>query len=379
VRSLIAVAAALMVVPLAVSARPGSSSALTMKVSAYKVLYGHGVKVTGRLWGTNHAGRTVVIAARPYGASAPHRLLTVRTDAAGRWSFRAHPRIQTRYQARVGSTMGPAITMGVAPAVSVTALPSGRLSVKVHAAHHFRGRTVQLQTRSGSHWTTIARKPLNRAAMALFTPPQRNGTLRVAMSVNQAGVGYLGAASHALRYRPQSVMFRPSTLTVLFRHRVTFAGQVMNGHAGEKVTITAHRYGRPDAPFTTVTTGKGGSFSFAARPGILTAFRAHLRTGQTSPKILVDVRPMITVRELANGHVQTHVAAGKPLQGRMVQLQRLAGSHWKTVAKQPLSSVSTATFRAPLPRSVIRVAMSINQAGRGFMGAFSHPVFYHSV
>ena len=97
-RSLIAVAAALMVIPLAVGARSGSSSALTMKVYAYKVLYGHGVMVSGRLWGTNQAGRMVVIDARPYGASAPHRLLTVRTDAAGRWSFRAHPTIQTRYR-----------------------------------------------------------------------------------------------------------------------------------------------------------------------------------------------------------------------------------------------------------------------------------------
>ena len=378
-RYLVAVAAALMVIPLAVGARTGSSSALTMKVSAHKVLYGHGVKVSGRLWGTNHAGRKVVIVARPYGASAPHRLLTVRTDAAGRWSFRAHPRIQTRYQARVGSTLGPAITMGVAPAVAVTALPSGRLSIKVQAGRHFRGRLVQLQSRSGSRWTTIDRKPLNRFGVAVFTPMPRNATLRVAMSVNQAGVGYLGAASHALRYRPQSVMFLPSTLTVLFKHRVTFNGQVVNGHPGEKVTITAHRYGHPDAPFTTVTTGKGGTFSFTARPGILTIFRAHLRTGQMSPKILVDVRPMITVRELGNGRVQTHVAAGKSLRGRMVQLQRLAGSHWQTVDKQPLGSVSTATFKVPLPRSLIRVAMSVNQAGAGFMGAFSHPVFYRSV
>ena len=378
-RSLIAVAAALMVVPLAVGAGTGSSSALTMKVPAYKVLYGHGVVVAGRLWGTNHAGRAVVIDSRPYGASAPHRILTVRTDAAGRWSFRAHPRIQTRYQAHAGSTLGPAITMGVAPAVGVTMLPSGRLSVKVHAARHFRGRLVQLQSRTAGGWTTIDRKPLNRLAMALFTPPQGNATLRVAMSVNQAGAGYLGAASHALRYRPQSVMFRPSTLTVLFGHRVTFAGRVMNGHAGETVTITAHRYGHPDAPFTTVTTGSGGQFTFAARPGILTAFHAHLRTGQTSPKVLVNVRPMVTVRELGNGAIEARVTAGKSLQGRMVQLQRQTGSRWQTVAKKPVGPNATATFSLPLSTSLVRVAMSVNQAGAGLMGAISHPVFYHSL
>src|SRR5690349_1833195 len=127
VRSLIAVAAALTVVPLAVGARSGSSSALTMQVPAYKVLYGHHVALSGRLWGADHAGRAVVIDARRYGASAPRPIATVRTDAAGRWTLTVTPRIQTRYQARAGTTLGPAITVGVAPAVAVTALRSGRL------------------------------------------------------------------------------------------------------------------------------------------------------------------------------------------------------------------------------------------------------------
>jgi hypothetical protein len=196
------------------------------------------------------------------------------------------------------------------------------------------------------------------------------------MSVNQAGAGYLGAASHALAYRPQSVSFRPSTLTVLYGHRVTFAGRVVNGRAGETVTITAHRYGHRDAPFTSVTTRNGGRFSFSARPGILTSFRAHLRTGQTSPRVLVDVRPTLTVRELGNGRVQAHLAAGKSLRGRMVQLQRLSGSRWQTVAKQPLGPRSTATFSVPPSRSLIRVAMSVNQAGKGFLGSTSHPLYY---
>jgi len=379
VRILLPVAVALMVIPLAVGARTGSPSALTMKVSSYKVLYGHRVLVSGRLWGADHAGRTVVVDARPYGASAPHRAATVVTDTAGRWQFLAGPKIQTRYTAHAGKTIGRSVTIGVEPAMSVEQLASGRVIVDVRAMRHFRGRLVELQSRSGRRWTTIDRKSLSRLGAALFTPPQRNATLRAAMSVNQAGAGYLGAATHAFAYRPQSVMFRPSTLTVLYKHRVTFAGRVVNGHAGEVVTITAHRFGHRYAPFTTVKTTRGGQFSFSARPGMLTAFRATLRTGQVSPKVLVDVRPMITMRELGNGHVLAQVAAGKSLRGRMVQLQRLNGSKWQTLAKQPLRPNSTAAFSLPLPRTLLRVAMSVNQAGAGFLGSTSHPLYYHSL
>jgi hypothetical protein len=60
----------------------------------------------------------------------------------------------------------------------------------------------------------------------------------------------------------------------------------------------------------------------------------------------------------------------------MVQLQRLSGSRWQTVAKQPLGSTSSATFSGSLSRSLIRVAMSVNQAGKGFLGSTSHPLYY---
>jgi len=380
VRTLIAVVVAgALLVPFAAAARPGSTSALTMKVSTHKVLYGHHVVLSGRLWGRDHAGRQLTVDARAYGASAPHVVAVLRTDATGRWSFAPRPRIQTSYQARAGAITGPRVTIGVAPAVSVTPLSSGRLRVHVRAAHRFDGRFVQLQALSGSRWTTIDRKELNRVGRTVFTPPRRNATLRFAMSVNQAGAGYLGAASHALVYRPQSIQMRPSTLTVLYGHRVTFTGQVANGRAGELVTVTATRWGHRPFLFAAVKAGPGGRFSFAARPGVLTSYVAHLGTGERSPRVLVNVRPTITVRQLGNGRVQAHVASSKSFRGRMVQLQRLIGNGWQTIAKRPLHAGNAASFRVSLPNSVIRIAMSVNQAGAGFMGSKSHAVLYHAV
>jgi hypothetical protein len=375
VRISLAVIVAMLLIPAAAATRPAAPSALTMKVSTHKVLYGHRVTLSGRVWGPNHAGRPVVLDAWPYGDSAPHRLTAVLTDPTGRWKFPASPRIRTVYQAVLGSTAGPRVAIGVAPAMSVQTTARGRLRVEVQSSRRFTGRVVQLQSRNtGGSWTTIARKRLDRRDVALFAPPAPDSTLRVAMSVNQAGAGFLGGASHAFVYRPQSLELSPSTLTVLSGHRVTFAGRVVNGRAGERVVITARRLGHPRAPFTTLTTGPGGRFAFAARPGILTAYQAYLGATQASPKVVVDVRPVITARELGNGHLFTRVTAGKSFRGRMVQLQRLAGGRWQTVAKKPLRSSSTAVFTLPLPTSLVRIAMSVNQAGAG-----SHPVSYHSL
>ena len=95
--------------------------------------------------------------------------------------------------------------------------------------------------------------------------------------------------------------------------------------------------------------------------------------------MLVNVRPTITVRQLGNGRIQAHVAASKSFRGRMVQLQRLLGNGWQTIAKQPLHAGNATSFAVSLPNSVIRVAMSVNQAGSGFMGSTSHAVHYHAV
>jgi len=52
---------------------------------------------------------------------------------------------------------------------------------------------------------------------------------------------------------------------------------------------------------------------------------------------------------------------------------------WVTLKKRHLSSTSTAVFRATLPRgpSSLRIAISINQAGAGYLGGISRTIVYH--
>jgi hypothetical protein len=176
-----------------------------------------------------------------------------------------------------------------------------------------------------------------------------------------------------------SVSLKPSALTVLYGHRVTLDGRIPDGRAGTHVAIFAHPYGRAAFRIAAVTTGPGGRFGYVANPTILTAYTARV-TGGASQAAVVDVRPTIVVRELGNGHVWTHVASAAFLYGRSVQLQRLIGSSWQTIDKHRLSSTSTTTFATGLtPNAKLRVAMSINQAGAGYVGSVSHAITYHGI
>ena len=73
----------------------------------------------------------------------------------------------------------------------------------------FAGRFVQLQRRTAAgRWVTIKRLRLNSRSAGLFRPvtfraalPSGRSTLRVAMSINQAGAGYLGGFSRTIVFR----------------------------------------------------------------------------------------------------------------------------------------------------------------------------------
>jgi hypothetical protein len=82
-------------------------------------------------------------------------------------------------------------------------LTRGRLSTHVKAATSFAGKTVQLQRLRGGHWVTIKRARLGTTSTAVFSTkvlPRGASTIRIAISVNQAGAGYLGGFSRTLTY-----------------------------------------------------------------------------------------------------------------------------------------------------------------------------------
>jgi hypothetical protein len=85
--------------------------------------------------------------------------------------------------------------------MSFTRLSSGRFVVRVFADRSFARRLVQLQRWNGLRWVTLRRVRLGVRSRAEFraTLPTGRSTLRSSFSVNQAGAGYLGAASRTIK------------------------------------------------------------------------------------------------------------------------------------------------------------------------------------
>jgi hypothetical protein len=362
-------------------AQAGTSPSLTLHASSPRVLYGHGVTLSGRVTGGVVAGKTVVIDARPYGTSAPHPVAAVSTTPAGTWSYRMNPTIQTSYQAHIGAMQSPGATVGVAPRVTVTELGNGRLRAEVGAMNPFTHRLIELQQRAADGtWKTIDRRRLSAASIAVFSPKVGTSTIRIAMSINQAGAGYLGAASHALTYRAELLTMKPSALRVEYGRVVTLTGRLVNGQPGTRVAIFARRYGTSvPARIATLTTGSNGGFSLTVRPKIRTVYRAAVAGLQSPAGAIIGVQPMLTVHQLGGGKLVVTASAGKDFVGRSVQLQRMSGNAWTTVAKRQLGHDSTTVFTLHLPDSMVRLAMSVNQAGAGYLGSTSHPLSYRAV
>lgn len=178
---------------------------------------------------------------------------------------------------------------------------------------------------------------------------------------------------------PASLTLAASAPIVTYGTQVTLSGVVSNHASGEQVTITYQPYPQP-SPIVraTVVTGAGGTFSFIVEPQVLTSYDAAWKGAYAAPTT-VEVAPKVTLGR-DNGWI-IHVAGGSSFAGRSVQFQRLnlATGQWVTLRMVLLNARSSAKLIYPLPKgaSHIRVAMSVNQAGAGYLGAFSPIVIWH--
>ncbi|HEY3921832.1 MAG TPA: hypothetical protein VGL76_06935 [Gaiellaceae bacterium] len=176
--------------------------ALTLRAHALKVVHGSPVALSGIVTG-GAIGVSVTILAEPYGASSFTQVGTTLTRTGGSYVFYARPHIGTTYEAIAnGGTSGSA-AVGVAPAVTLTPLRQARLKTRVSAGVQLIGRSVQLQRLVRGRWVTLKHFRLGTSSTAVFTAsalPHGRSTIRIALSVNEAGPGLLAGFSHELRY-----------------------------------------------------------------------------------------------------------------------------------------------------------------------------------
>jgi plastocyanin len=174
---------------------------------------------------------------------------------------------------------------------------------------------------------------------------------------------------------PPAVTAGVSLPIIVYGQQVSLSGTVSNGNSGEKVTIYQQPY--PQTSFqelTTVLTTTGGAWNLVLSPSpkIFTQYQAKWN-GRSSVIVGVSVRPRIRLF-YRHGRFTTIVQSATSHSRRSVLAQRFSRFHqWVTLKKVRLGGKSSAIFRLRLPKgkSRIRVAMSINQAGGGYLDGYS--------
>lgn len=156
---------------------------------------------------------------------------------------------------------------------------------------------------------------------------------------------------------------------------ITLTGQVNSKKAGEPVALVATPNGQPSpVVLATVITGTDGTFAYMTKPQLLTSYQATWK-GASSLAATVSVRPVITFGR-NNGWV-SRVYAGRSMTAKSLQVQTISRfGQWVTIKRVRIDARSTARFTLSLSKGVhrLRIAMSVNQAGAGYLGAFSKEV-----
>ena len=269
----------------------------------------------------------------------------------------------------------PVVRAGSAAGVTSTAATlTGTVEPNGHAASWFfqygLSTSYGLQTPTRSSSSASGVRSVSEAVGGLTAGRTYHFRL---VATNSIGTSYSADATFTTSGPPVSVT--ASATTVVFRHAVTLRGKVTSGRADESVALFAQRFGGGSfTALATVLTDPGGSWTLTVRPAIRTTYKA-VWSGSTSSTVTIGVRPSVSLRALPNLRFATHVVALRSFSGRVVQLQRhLLDGRWLTIARAHLSARSTAVFRATkLPRghSTLRVAISVNQVGGGYLAGFS--------
>jgi plastocyanin len=180
---------------------------------------------------------------------------------------------------------------------------------------------------------------------------------------------------------PPTLTFVASAPIVTYGTQATLSGVVSNHRAGEQVTIYYQPYPQPNLiQRATLLTTTGGAFTFIVEPQILTTYEATWKGAYATPTS-IEVTPKLTLGR-NNGWI-IHAFGGRSFAGRAVQFQRLnpATGQWVTLKKPLLNSKSSARVLYQLPKGMnhLRVTLSVNQAGAGFLGAISTTVAYRQL
>lgn len=245
-------------------------------------------------------------------------------------------------------------------------------TVSIVAGDTIRWRNVDTRDHQIVSTTGTFASPILRPGRSFSFRFDAAGTYRYRDALNPSVTGTIRVSG-----APPALTFATTAPQIEYGTKVTLSGQINSKRSGEQVQILHHPHGQPSPlVLATVVTGVDGTFGVTVAPKILTTYQAIWKTAK-SLVVTTAVAPKITFGRL-NGFL-TRVYAGRSMQGRKVQLQRRSRfGQWVTLKQVTLDQLSRARFEVPLPAGPnrLRIAMSVNQAGVGYLAGFSREITY---
>jgi plastocyanin len=181
----------------------GPPPSVSLAASAPIVTYGGSLSLGGKV-SSAAAGEQVVVYGKPYGDVSYVQLATVLTADGGLWSYTVTPSLLTSYQVQWKNLKSAEIQVAVAPKLTLKRIGAWFV-VRVDAARSFKNHWVYVQRRSAlGQWVNVRKVLIGTPKTQRFkipVLPRGLSRLRLFMTVNQAGVGYLAAASNVMLVR----------------------------------------------------------------------------------------------------------------------------------------------------------------------------------
>src|SRR5215212_10262665 len=179
---------------------------------------------------------------------------------------------------------------------------------------------------------------------------------------------------------PPAVTIAAAAPILSYGQSTHISGVVSNRKAGETVTIWAQPYGTVSpVQLATLLTTTNGVWDLAVKPSLLTYYQAHWKT-TVSQQVGVQLRPKV-VFGASKRYGSVKVKADRSLKGKKVYLQKFTRLHeWVKVRPVVLGDGSAKRFLLGLPkghRYAVRIFMSLNQVGAGYLDGYSKTVVAH--
>jgi hypothetical protein len=180
----------------------GAPPVVSLAASAPVVKFGTQVTLTGTV-NSRRAGESVTIVQLPAGQTTKQVVATLQTTTNGAFSFPVTPQIGTTYQAQWRGAES-SVTVQVAPMIKFRPPSrSGYFHFYVLAGQSFAGHFVYLQRFSKlGQWVSESKLVLGAKSGRLISLrqvrsilPRGRWSIRVLMTADQVGSGYLEAAS----------------------------------------------------------------------------------------------------------------------------------------------------------------------------------------